>query len=60
MRAVIASVILLALVAAIIALAGAPRMPRIGGPHLVFGASVLVMIVALIGLFVRDLRRSRD
>jgi hypothetical protein len=37
---------------------GSLRMPRIGAAQLVLGASVVVMIVALIALFVRDLRHS--
>jgi hypothetical protein len=40
------------------AVLGSLRMPRIGPAELVLGASVVVMIVALIGLFVRDLRHS--
>ena len=40
------------------AVVGSLRMPRIGGAELVLGASVVVMIVALIALFVRDLRHS--
>jgi hypothetical protein len=40
------------------AVVGSVRMPRIGPAELVLGASVVVMIVALIALFVRDLRHS--
>lgn len=40
------------------AIVRALRMPRIGAAELVLGASVVLMIVALMALFVRDARRS--